>query len=473
MLSCASIASSIGGMEQEPPRSRPPLAPAPSLEAPSVAAEERSPFEAVTSLPPLGPGASGTAPPPTSPAPSWDLGGISRSLSADITHVAVVTDEELEVKAKLGHGSFGLVFRAKPRDEEGYTAVKIMQHLKRGRDGKPTPEAGWQVFKKEWEACRALRHRNIVAFERVIWLSLKASTEGLTPGAQYLCIQMEYCSMGSLNEMLKKAPLVGKMDPTEAQLGMRDRFASRLYRDGVQRLLIARQIAAGLHHMHKCGLVHRDLRPTNVVLDYGMMDRPDGKGVAPGLVAKLCDFGACRSARHLLSGEASPIKEQALSVKYQAPEVLLGKDDSTEKCDVFSFGVVVWQLVTLREPWEGEADSTVQYKVPHSNARLPWPSAAETKFSCHDALVDMVTRCWLADPSQRPTMQELLTELKDVSAREYKAQQAKAAAAKSRRSGEVGRTGGARGAEQAAAPPPRPSEEEAAGDTSRRRCAVQ
>jgi hypothetical protein len=68
------------------------------------------------------------------------------------------------------------VFRAKPRDEEGYIVVKIMRDLKRDpQTGRPSPEYKWQIFKKEWEACRRLRHRNIVAFERVIWLTTSST----------------------------------------------------------------------------------------------------------------------------------------------------------------------------------------------------------------------------------------------------------------------------------------------------------
>eukprot|EP00951_Prasinocladus_malaysianus_P034980 scaffold357224_cov47-Prasinocladus_malaysianus.AAC.1 len=57
----------------------------------------------------------------------------------------------------------------KPRDEVGFTAVKIIKEVKRGPSGKPEPDNMWQTFKSEWDACRRLRHRNIVRFERVFW----------------------------------------------------------------------------------------------------------------------------------------------------------------------------------------------------------------------------------------------------------------------------------------------------------------
>lgn len=61
------------------------------------------------------------------------------------------------------------VFLMKPIDEVGFTAVKVIRGLSRGDNGRPLPESVWQGFEREWEACRSLRHRNIVRFEKVFW----------------------------------------------------------------------------------------------------------------------------------------------------------------------------------------------------------------------------------------------------------------------------------------------------------------
>mmetsp|Transcript_37332 Transcript_37332/g.105327 ORF Transcript_37332/g.105327 Transcript_37332/m.105327 type:complete len:949 (-) Transcript_37332:331-3177(-) len=352
-----------------------------------------------------------------------------RRVSMDLQSVPVLSSQDMEVKKLLGSGSYGSVFQMKPCDEVGFTAMKVIRGLTLGPGGAIVPDSKRLAFEEEWEACRRLRHRNIVRFERVFWYltSPEVSAElYVAPGEHSLCIEMEYCSLGSLEKLMHTARTIqadsstANGPPSVATAHtMHRKHAGKFANRPDVRLSIARQVAAALDHMHSKGLIHRDLRPTNVVLDIGMIDSPDGT-TGHGLVAKVCDFGACRAMGTSGPAGSRSGSEDVISPKYQAPEVLLSNDYSP-KSDVYSFGVLLWELVAMREAWEDATDAYVIMNVPlvgPKRAGLEWPSSPETSLFCSDAVQALVDRCWEHDPSKRPTMKEVMAELKQISLEE-------------------------------------------------------
>jgi serine/threonine protein kinase len=87
--------------------------------------------------------------------------------------------------------------------------------------------------------------------------------------------------------------------------------------------------------MHRLKIVHRDLKSANCLVN-------------KHYIVKICDFGLSR----VMSDSATNDKSSAGTPEWMAPE-LIRNEPFTEKCDIFSFGVIMWELCTLSKPWEG------------------------------------------------------------------------------------------------------------------------
>uniref|UniRef100_A0A8C7NFH0 Mitogen-activated protein kinase kinase kinase 7 n=1 Tax=Oncorhynchus mykiss TaxID=8022 RepID=A0A8C7NFH0_ONCMY len=143
------------------------------------------------------------------------------------------------------------------------------------------------------------------------------------------------------------------------------------------------QGVAYLHGMKPKALIHRDLKPPNLLL------------VAGGTVLKICDFGtACDIQTHMTNNKGS--------AAWMAPEVFEGSNYS-EKCDVFSWGIILWEVITRRKPFDeiGGPAFRIMWAV-HNGTRPPLIK------SLPKPIESLMTRCWSKDPSQRPSMEEIV-----------------------------------------------------------------
>ncbi|XP_035176632.1 mitogen-activated protein kinase kinase kinase 7 isoform X4 [Oxyura jamaicensis] len=143
------------------------------------------------------------------------------------------------------------------------------------------------------------------------------------------------------------------------------------------------QGVAYLHSMKPKALIHRDLKPPNLLL------------VAGGTVLKICDFGtACDIQTHMTNNKGS--------AAWMAPEVFEGSNYS-EKCDVFSWGIILWEVITRRKPFDeiGGPAFRIMWAV-HNGTRPPLIK------NLPKPIESLMTRCWSKDPSQRPSMEEIV-----------------------------------------------------------------
>lgn len=129
---------------------------------------------------------------------------------------------------------------------------------------------------------------------------------------------------------------------------------------------ILRGVSSGMSFLHKHGIAHRDLKSPNVLFD-------------SQLRIKICDFAFSKfkaEQTQLLSSVGTPA--------WMAPEVLRGDPYGLE-ADVFSFGVIVWELISRSQPWEELSPFQIIATVGHEGARLPLPTPPPTHLQGEDA----------------------------------------------------------------------------------------
>ncbi|CAI5505345.1 unnamed protein product, partial [Closterium sp. Naga37s-1] len=229
---------------------------------------------------------------------------------------------ELRLGIRVGVGSFGEVFRAVWRGTE--VAVKMLWE----QDAKPEDT---EDFYNEIALLSRLRHPNVILFM------------GACTVPPHLSMVTEYMHMGSLYR------IIHTREPGQGGESLSWKRRYKMLRD----------ICRGMLCLQRMSIIHRDLKSANCLVDRHWC-------------VKVCDFGLSRIATngHVVGRTAAGTPE------WMAPE-LLRNERCSFKCDVFSLGVIMWELATLRRPWEDcNGPLEVAYAVAHHNSRLPVPSTS-------------------------------------------------------------------------------------------------
>ncbi|GMT26625.1 hypothetical protein PFISCL1PPCAC_17922, partial [Pristionchus fissidentatus] len=147
-------------------------------------------------------------------------------------------------------------------------------------------------------------------------------------------------------------------------------------------------IASGIQYLHRNKTLHRDLKPENVLID--------SNGTA-----KLCDFGLARDFVN-----KSTMMTVIGTRPYMAPE-LIRQSNCSEKIDVWSFGIIIWEIITGRRPYEGIDMGVLMYAIGKKKAQLPIPTSCEV-----ESLIILLTRCWI--DNDRASMDTVISMLLNV-----------------------------------------------------------
>ncbi|XP_056699322.1 serine/threonine-protein kinase EDR1 isoform X3 [Spinacia oleracea] len=252
---------------------------------------------------------------------------------------------ELTVGTRVGIGFFGEVFRGIWNGTDVAIKVFLEQDL--------TSE-NMEDFCNEIAILSRLRHPNVILF-------LGACTK-----PPRLSMVTEYMEMGSLYYLIHLS-------------GQKKKLTWR------KRLKMLRDICRGLMCIHRTKIVHRDLKSANCLVNKHW-------------TVKICDFGLSRIVTDSPNGDSS----SAGTPEWMAPE-LIRNEPFTEKCDIFSLGVIMWELCTLSRPWEGVPPERVVYTVANEGSRLEIPEGP---------LGRLIADCW-AEPHERPNCKEILSRLLD------------------------------------------------------------
>ena len=167
---------------------------------------------------------------------------------------------------------------------------------------------------------------------------------------------------------------------------------------------IALDIAKGMTYLHGWTppILHRDLSTRNILLDTA----GDRDGNFLGLKCKVADFGLSR-----LKQDHGTMTSSVGCIPYMAPEVYKG-DWNSEKSDVYSYGIIMWELLTGEEPQQDLKPLKMAHLVAHAGYRPPIPASTTPRWR------NLITTCWAESPDARPTFRQIIASLKDLEAEE-------------------------------------------------------
>uniref|UniRef100_A0A673J1J5 Mitogen-activated protein kinase kinase kinase n=1 Tax=Sinocyclocheilus rhinocerous TaxID=307959 RepID=A0A673J1J5_9TELE len=264
---------------------------------------------------------------------------------------------ELCLEEVIGAGGFGKVYKGVWRGEE--VAVKAAR-----QDPDEDISATAENVRQEARLFWMLQHRNIIALR------------GVCLREPNLCLVMEYARGGALNRAL-----AGKKVPPRVLVNW------------------AVQIATGMDYLHNqtfVPIIHRDLKSSNILI-LEPVERDD----LSGKTLKITDFGLAREWHRTTKMSA------AGTYAWMAPEVIKLSLFS-KSSDVWSFGVLLWELLTGEVPYREIDALAVAYGVAMNKLTLPIPS------TCPEAFAQLLGECWCPNPHGRPSFGSILKRLVDI-----------------------------------------------------------
>ncbi|KAK5784553.1 serine/threonine-protein kinase STY8-like isoform X2 [Gossypium arboreum] len=211
-------------------------------------------------------------------------------------------------------------------------------------------------FSQEVYIMRKIRHKNVVQLI------------GACTRSPNLCIVTEFMARGSIYDYLHKQRGVFKLPSL---------------------LKVALDVSKGMNYLHQNNIIHRDLKTANLLMDENQ-------------VVKVADFGVAR-----VQSQSGVMTAETGTYRWMAPEVIEHKPYD-HKADVFSFGISLWEILTGELPYGLLTPLQAAVAVVQKNLRPTIPKHT------HPRLRELLERCWLQDPSQRPNFSEIIDILKQI-----------------------------------------------------------
>jgi serine/threonine protein kinase len=268
-----------------------------------------------------------------------------------------------QLLGKLGKGAMATVYKAKQMSLDRTVAVKVLP--KKSSDNVEFVDR----FYKEGKAAARLSHNNIVQA-----IDVGSSPEG------YHFFVMEYVEGKTLYDIMQPPPV-----------GEGKAFAEQ------EALDITIQMADALAHAHQRGLIHRDVKPKNILLT------PQG-------VAKLTDLGLARATDDKEAAESEAGKAYGTPY-YISPEQIRGDVDIDFRADIYSLGATMYHLVTGRPPFDGETPSAVM----HKHLKQPLVPADHVNTSLSAGIGEIIDLAMAKDREDRyRSTEDMLEDLESV-----------------------------------------------------------
>ncbi|KAF5462670.1 hypothetical protein F2P56_018658 [Juglans regia] len=313
---------------------------------------------------------------------SWDI-QLDRHLSRAWESEVQTRKEEweidlskLDLRYDVAHGTYGIIYRGVYDGQD--VAVKILDW---GEDGIATAAETAALrasFQQEVAVWHKLDHPNVTKFigASMGTSNLKIPSKSATSEdhnslpSKACCVVVEYLTGGTLKKFLIR--------------NVRKKLALKAV------IQIALDLSRGLSYLHSKKIVHRDVKTENMLLDAHR-------------TLKIADFGVARVEAQNprdMTGETG-------TLGYMAPEVLDGKPYN-RKCDVYSFGICLWEIYCCDMPYPNLSFVEVSSAVVRQNLRPEIPRC------CPSSLASIMRKCWDANPDKRPDMDEVVTLLEAI-----------------------------------------------------------
>ncbi|KAJ4776941.1 ACT-like protein tyrosine kinase family protein [Rhynchospora pubera] len=254
----------------------------------------------------------------------------------------------LKIGNKVASGSYGDLYRGTYCSQD--VAIKILKPERINMDMQ-------REFAQEVYIMRKVRHKNVVQF-------IGACTKPPS-----LCIVTEFMAGGSVYDYLHKQKGVFKPPAL---------------------LRVAIDVSKGMNYLHQNNIIHRDLKTANLLMDENE-------------VVKVADFGVAR-----VKAQSGVMTAETGTYRWMAPEVIEHKPYD-HKADVFSFGVMLWELLTGKIPYEYLTPLQAAVGVVQKGLRPTIPKNANPK------LAELIEKCWQQDSTKRPDFAEILEILQHLS----------------------------------------------------------
>ncbi|KAJ8751053.1 hypothetical protein K2173_016234 [Erythroxylum novogranatense] len=274
-----------------------------------------------------------------------------------------IKNDDLEEIRELGSGTYGAVYHGKWKGSD----VAIKRIKASCFAGRPSErERLIADFWKEALLLSSLHHPNVVSFYGIV----RDGPDGT------LATVTEFMINGSLKQFLQK----------------KDRTIDRR-----KRLIIAMDAAFGMEYLHGKNIVHFDLKCENLLVNMRDPQRP---------ICKIGDLGLSKVKQHtLVSGGVRG------TLPWMAPELLSGKNHMvSEKIDVYSFGIVMWELLTGEEPYADLHCASIIGGIVNNSLRPQIPTWCDPEWK------SLMESCWASDPAERPSFSEISRRLRNMAA---------------------------------------------------------
>ncbi|KAK6153307.1 hypothetical protein DH2020_012946 [Rehmannia glutinosa] len=283
-----------------------------------------------------------------------------------------IDPSKLIIKGVIARGTFGTVHRGVYDGQD--VAVKLLDWGEEGHRTEAEVQSLRAAFTQEVVVWHKLDHPNVTKFIGATMgsaeLNIQTENGHIGMPSNICCVVVEYLPGGALKNYLIK--------------NRRKKLAFKVV------VQMALDLARGLSYLHSQKIVHRDVKTENMLLDKTR-------------TVKIADFGVARveaSNPNDMTGETG-------TLGYMAPEVLNG-NPYNRKCDVYSFGICLWEIYCCDMPYPDLSFSEVTSAVVRQNLRPEIPRC------CPSALANVMKRCWDANPDKRPEMDEVVTMLEAI-----------------------------------------------------------
>lgn len=277
--------------------------------------------------------------------------GVGKVMAIETTEEWLVDLSKLYIGLRFASGAHSRLYQGLYKDQP--VAVKIIRQPDDDENGSMAARLEKQ-FTREATILSHLCHRNVIKLE------------GACRNPPVFCIITEYLSGGSLRSFLHK--LQHESLPLQ------------------KLIVIALDIARGMEYIHSQGVIHRDLKPENILFDEDSC-------------VKIADFGiACEEAC------CDALADDPGTYRWMAPEMIKHKSYG-RKVDVYSFGLLLWEMVTGTIPYQDMTPIQAAFAVVDKNLRPVIPGECPAPLGC------LIKQCWALQPEKRPEFWQIVKVL--------------------------------------------------------------